>query len=430
MEKELKRDPLSFLRVFWVSGGIFVILAVLAFVIGGRLRLLSPAIVPVVGVDGADQTAVPLIISQRVQAAQPVPVTAQTLLAHDAFILQESRGISNLYIEYIFSAANSFEDGLAGGNLNGDPARDLLIENLQSYSPETNIGLRVFKHRLEGAENVPAQCSDVQLVAPMKPGQIEVMAGWLADFKVQGTIPLRQTLTEALKDFDYADSQRVNQIVLISSGQDSCWGDPCQEVQLMRDRGLNVTFFVVGVGVDGAAKEQLSCIAEKGGGIYYDVRSMWEYREALGQIQAQAMAVESLILYPAATASAQKLAGERAATRINGLAEAISAYTAPISPTVTPTLTPTLTAAPTLTSTATAAEVPTVTITPQLPTVTPVPLPEIASPTVAGGGSLVDVQEEEAGCSGMSCGGGRDSRDSGSGGGSSDPGADPGGPGG
>jgi hypothetical protein len=424
-------------RVFLFIGGGFLILALAALLVGGELRRRSLESVPAAGIDEPTQTAVPETFPLEIQINQPALVPTQALADEEALILQDRRGISNLYIEFIFDAANSILNGHVDAVLNRDVAGSLLSENLRNYSAEMNIGLRMVKNRPGEPANEQAACRDAELIAPLRAGQIEFIAGRLVDFEAQGPLALQPALMEALMDFDHGDPQRVNYVVIISSGQDSCWGDPCRLVEFMSDRGLNLTFDVVGLGAEGTARKQLSCIAEKGGGIYYDVQDSAGYEAALDQILARTVAAERITTLAAATAAAQALIDDGVATRINRLAEAVAAFTTPASTAVTPqwtatsTITPDWTATPTITATALTAT-PKVTVTGEPPEITSTPTPQqvIALPTAGSGGSLGAVPTQKPGCSGISCVGDPGSGSTPSAGGGGGPGADPGFPGG
>lgn len=91
--------------------------------------------------------------------------------------------------------------------------------------------------------------------------------------------PIGQALEEALTDLSEFGEGRI---VLISTGSATCEPDPCQvAADLYSDRGPEVYVDVVGVRVDPTTAEQLSCIATKSGGNYYEVAETSQLAGAL-----------------------------------------------------------------------------------------------------------------------------------------------------
>jgi hypothetical protein len=98
------------------------------------------------------------------------------------------------------------------------------------------------------------------LIAPPEKGQMEHIVSWLQDFTVQGMTPLAASLQLALEDFIF-DASRVNSIVMLSDGIETCGGDPCQLVEDLKAQGINFTLHVIGldVGRSDAAAVDVYC---------------------------------------------------------------------------------------------------------------------------------------------------------------------------
>ncbi|HNT55409.1 MAG TPA: VWA domain-containing protein [Anaerolineaceae bacterium] len=191
---------------------------------------------------------------------------------------------SNLYVEYILDASGSMVEPLPTGELKSVAAVTLLSSHLKTYRPETNLGLRVYGHRVAYQEDVAASCQDIELIAPVQPGYLGAIVNWLSGYQPQGMSPIASALQQAMADFTPGDD-RVNSIVLISDGMETCGGDPCATVNELKDLGLRFTVYVIGLNVDSQAREQLSCVASSGGGTYQDVKSTQELQSALDQVQ-------------------------------------------------------------------------------------------------------------------------------------------------
>jgi len=191
---------------------------------------------------------------------------------------------SNLYVEYILDASGSMVEPLPTGELKSAAAVALLSSHLKTYRPETNLGLRVYGHRIAYQEDVAASCQDIELIAPVQPGYMGTIVSWLSSYQPQGMSPISSALQQAMADFTPGDD-RVNSIVLISDGMETCGGDPCATVNELKDLGLRFTVYVIGLNVDSQAREQLSCVASSGGGTYQDANSTQELQNALDQVQ-------------------------------------------------------------------------------------------------------------------------------------------------
>ena len=173
---------------------------------------------------------------------------------------------------------------LSDGSVKIDLAKRVLTDHMRSFRPETNIGLRAFGHRLPYQQTAES-CQDIELIAPVQKGQMERIVGWLQDFTAQGMTPLAASLQQAKNDFIY-EAPRVNSIVMLSDGIETCEGDPCKLVEDLKAQGINFTIHVIGLDVDDPTRQQLKCIAKAGGGMYHDANSQQALNEALGAVKA------------------------------------------------------------------------------------------------------------------------------------------------
>ncbi len=272
-------------------------------------------------------------------------------------------GTSNLYVEYILDASGSMNENLPDGTVKLAVAQKLLAERLQAFRPETHLGLRAYGHRVH-YEQHEESCRDIELIAPVEVGQLPAIVTWLQGFQAQGMTPLAQSIREAMNDFVF-DPARINSIVMLSDGIETCEGDPCGLVQELKVEGVSFTIHVIGLDVDEPTRAQLQCIAEAGEGTYHDARSEQELDQALGAIQEEVTA-EEVIVPP----------GVDTPTPTPTPSATLSPSTVtdtPLPPVVTHTAAP-----PPLTSTAVP---PTATAVPVPPTATPTLVPPTATPT-------------------------------------------------
>lgn len=179
-------------------------------------------------------------------------------------------GGSNLFIEYILDASGSMLESL-GESAKLEIAREVLAEHMLQQPIDTNLGLRVYGHRIPFADT-RASCQDVELIAPVVRGQGERIADWLGSMQAQGMSPIGLALRQAAADFIMAP-ERDNRVMLVSDGKETCGIDPCKEVEALRAQGLNFTVNVIGLNLNDEARTQLTCVTEKSGGVYRDAKT-------------------------------------------------------------------------------------------------------------------------------------------------------------
>ena len=281
----LKKQGVVFISIV----GTVTVLTLIAVVAGGGLSgMPEPTEVPA--------TTPPALAASPTATPSPLPDNAPAL--------QPAKGVSNLYIEYILDASGSMLDVLPDGVQKREAAEKYLVEHMLEFAPETHLGLRAYGHRVPWQEDQEKSCEDIELIAPIEVGQMEPIADWLVGFETLGMTPLHASVEQALADFDADDAHRLNNIILISDGIETCGGNPCELTEQAKMEGINFTIHVIGLHVDGPAREQLSCIADKGGGIYYDVESSEDFAAALKAIQEDVREDERVLSYEEATQTA------------------------------------------------------------------------------------------------------------------------------
>ena len=213
-----------------------------------------------------------------------VTLTSGVLSPQPATTSSAAGGPGNLYVEYILDASYSMNDPLSDGKKKVEAAREQLSRSMRAYPPEVNLGLRVYGHRIPYLGREQESCTDIEQVAPAAPGYQGEIVTWLRDFEAQGMTPIGIALYQASKDLSQ-EPGKVNSIVLISDGQETCGVDPCLMVEKLRASGFRITVYVIGLKVDDPTRQQLTCIARAGGGVYQDVQSDVELQQALDQVQ-------------------------------------------------------------------------------------------------------------------------------------------------
>jgi von Willebrand factor type A domain len=99
-----------------------------------------------------------------------------------------------------------------------------------------------------------------------------------------GMTPIAASLQEAAKDFSGKEGQN-NIIVLLSDGEEDCNGDPCAAAKAVHDAGIKLQVNVIGFHVEPKERTQLKCVADAGGGKYYDAENAGGLKVAASDVE-------------------------------------------------------------------------------------------------------------------------------------------------
>jgi hypothetical protein len=173
------------------------------------------------------------------------------------------------------------------GQIAGEPkiatAKSVLSGALSGLASDVVPALMVYGHRQKD------DCGDVQLVAPLGSGSAAEIRNAVGAVTPRGKTPIAGSLEAAGEVFAGREEEN-NNILLISDGIETCEGDPCAVAEALVRRGINVRVHVVGFDVDDEARAQLQCIADEGGGKYFDARNASDFQQAVQQAQEVAVA--------------------------------------------------------------------------------------------------------------------------------------------
>lgn len=182
-------------------------------------------------------------------------------------VADESPATEQTKVVLVLDASGSMNEPDPSGVTKLEAAKTALIGALGSLPEDADVGLRVYGATVDGPGRTPAECADSQLVHPIEPLDEQGLTAAIRSFDAIGETPIAYSLQEAAKDLG-ADGKR--HIILVSDGEERCVPDPCVAVQDIIDAGIGVQIDTVGFGVGDVARQQLTCIAEAGGGTYYD----------------------------------------------------------------------------------------------------------------------------------------------------------------
>lgn len=187
-------------------------------------------------------------------------------------------------IVLVMDASGSMKEPAAGGTSKIAAAKRALRKVVDGLPDDQQVGLRVYGATVFSKDD-PGACTDSQLVVPIGSDNRRRLRESIDAYRPYGETPIGYALGEAGKDLGETGRRSI---VLVSDGESTCRPDPCKVAQRLRADGIGVRIDVVGLDVNAAARRQLSCIAESGGGVYYDARDGDELTESLRRVSERA----------------------------------------------------------------------------------------------------------------------------------------------
>ena len=164
-----------------------------------------------------------------------------------------------------------------------DAAKDILIQSVEKLRdiPNLEIALRVYGHQSQ-VTNTYQDCGDTKLEVPFGQNTIDAIKTKVSSIKAKGATPIARSLEAAAGDFP--DTLARNFIILITDGLESCDNDPCVIAKKLKEKGVKVTPFVIGLGMDLSYLEKFKCI-----GSYSDAESKESFKVVLNNVISKAL---------------------------------------------------------------------------------------------------------------------------------------------
>lgn len=180
-------------------------------------------------------------------------------------------------ILFILDASNSMNSSW-GSQTRIQAAREVLNQELEALRnvPNTEIALRIYGHQTP-FNNVEQDCNDTKLEVPFGINNLEQIKLKIKTVEAKGATPIARSLEAAAEDFP--DTLARNIIILITDGLESCDNDPCIIAKKLKTKGVKVTPFVIGLGMDMSYLDKFSCI-----GTYSDAEDKESFRNVFKNI--------------------------------------------------------------------------------------------------------------------------------------------------
>ena len=180
-------------------------------------------------------------------------------------------------ILFILDASNSMNSSW-GSQTRIQSAREVLNQELEALRnvPNTEIALRIYGHQTP-FNNLEQDCNDTKLEVPFGINNLEQIKLKIKIVEAKGATPIARSLEAAAGDFP--DTLARNIIILITDGLESCDNDPCIIAKKLKTKGVKVTPFVIGLGMDMSYLDKFSCI-----GTYSDAEDKESFRNVFKNI--------------------------------------------------------------------------------------------------------------------------------------------------
>jgi len=155
--------------------------------------------------------------------------------------------------------------------------RRALATVLPSVAPVRNLGLVVF------GPGAHSQCENIDLKLPPGPNSAGRIMGEVNMLQPYGQTPITSAVSVAADALDYRHRPAV--IVLLTDGEETCRGNPCELGEQLKTTGAGVTVHVIGYMLNDtnvpASGQFVRCLSETTGGMFISTETTEELIAAL-----------------------------------------------------------------------------------------------------------------------------------------------------
>ena len=183
-------------------------------------------------------------------------------------------------IELIIDDSGSMAQHVVGGR-KIDVAKQVLSGLVQDLPADSQIAVRTYGRQRPSHDH---DCADMELMTPFGPNTATRVLPGVNALKPNGMTPIAASLEAAAKDFAGKEGQN-NIIILLTDGEEDCNGDPCAASKAAREAGIRLQVNVIGFHVMDKERPQLQCIANAGGGKYYDAKDAAGLKIAASEVK-------------------------------------------------------------------------------------------------------------------------------------------------
>ncbi|HLV42343.1 MAG TPA: VWA domain-containing protein [Brumimicrobium sp.] len=137
-------------------------------------------------------------------------------------------------------------------------AKRILSQSIDSLRgvPNLEIALRVYGHQSPITATYQ-DCDDTKLEVPFAANNHQLILNKIKTILAKGTTPIARSLEQAADDFP--DRKSRNIIILITDGIEACDDEPCVIADKLRAKGITISPFVIGLGMDMSYLSHFDC---------------------------------------------------------------------------------------------------------------------------------------------------------------------------
>ena len=151
----------------------------------------------------------------------------------------------------------------------------LAVETLEYVIPKMKSSSYIALRTFGGHQTGMSACKTTRLETNFKDNNNAAVIRYLNQAKTGGATPIEYSLRKVVEDdFTFIKTERNSKkkIVLVTDGEETCGGNPCEYIkQLMASRN-DIVIDVVLVG----GTDKLKCLAMETGGKYYQIKNLSE----------------------------------------------------------------------------------------------------------------------------------------------------------
>jgi len=166
--------------------------------------------------------------------------------------------------------------GKVGGEAKIEAARKVFAEIIPSIPAEVKVGLTAYGHNRKG------DCADIETLVPLG-GDRQAILQMINSLQPKGKTPIADSIKMVSETLKAKENETM--IVLVSDGEETCNPDPCGVVRQLKASGIKFVLHVVGFDVNNMQRDQLTCLAEAGGGDYYSAADSQALLSSLQQVR-------------------------------------------------------------------------------------------------------------------------------------------------
>nr|WP_230458323.1 vWA domain-containing protein [Leptospira weilii] len=161
-------------------------------------------------------------------------------------------------------------------------AKKHVSRHISALPVETDIGFIAYGNRVAG-------CSSSRLYQPLEKGNRDTFKKRLFGLTPSGATPLAESIRIA--GTLILQRKKETEIILVTDGVESCYGDPKKELQALKEKGIPFQFHILGLGLKADKEQQMKILAEEGNGKYFGIEDDSSFYTALDSLKNQTVTV-------------------------------------------------------------------------------------------------------------------------------------------